>query len=1301
MNGSRLNQNPRGERSLDALNKTIDNLEARIEGLLKASGREPRIDKDMLNEIRQRQRSLGGERPRDQRREQAPEDLPRHSKDEREQHDRREPLRQHDYAQPEEARREPAPAPLRAPHMAVRETRYQYLQPEDRQGAARLQPIPPREPMVSENSPRRQEERREDRFASLEGREAMPHRDAATQQRHREPARRQFHEDQPPAEQRQSAPRASQRAASTPDYSVRDLVGALQLLRQDLKQDISDGISREMEHVRHEIHAIRDLSLDRRLPEELRSELARLAHIVEEMHHQAPAGAVRIQGELDELRSMMDGLAREESVQRMELRWNELEDRFQDIDTHGIQKELIALAYRIDGIKAELGTMSDSPALRALEDKVLMLAAVIEDLGARSPLPDTVYDHFSQVDQRLDEISRAVANNNRGRDSAEEQAALRRLEERLSYLTDKFESLSQVQETQRIEEKLEEVVASLGRNNQLELTGYLADLSRRIDAMHEQPADQLVARLDDLAARIDHLHRAQTSNKSLLSNDSHLEKLEQRLDEIAERLSETALAPSNDARGLSNLEKQISELTHMMRNGSREQAALPADLDQRMASIESYLATSDEYILEAARQAAETVVEAYRKAGPAGTGGSTPADAAQFMGLAEDLRHLEQLARASDERSQTTFDSLHRTLVQIAGRLDKMDDHFASRTAASYPSPGAFEPQASIRGPMAAPAQPEVEPRILARNTEELMRETAPVQSDYQEDDLLEPMEVPAKAEGKTGFLANLSKRLKPGAKNETKRPAHTERTFLEPAPSIDPVDVVPQEHENELLEPGSGKPDVRKILERVRASQSANTGASGNDSERIDYIAAARRAAKAAAQETDPLKAGQFRAKTAKTAKGKGAAQPVAKENLRNTFARHRRPILMAVGAILLVLMTVPLINTLTRGDKIITPPPPVAKSIPSAQMSTPAEPTSQQTTSAEPQATQNAPPALDVTEPVKAPAAPTLATASGTPTAAPVAPVEATPIAPAKDASAAAANAIAVPPAITQKPLANAAAAGDPQALFEIAARYTEGRNGVAQDQKEAARWYQMAAERGFAPAEYRLGSLYEKGNGVGRDLSKAMSLYQRAADAGNASSMHNLAVLYASGATGTADYKAAVSWFTKAAELGIADSQFNLAILYARGNGTSQNLEESYKWFAVAAKSGDKDAAEKRDEVAKALKPDQLARAKAAVESWSAKPLDQRANSVNIPGEWTGEAQTSTGAIDMGKAIRNIQAILNKNGYDAGQPDGLMGKKTLAAIKAFQKSNGMSDDGNITEELVRKLLEQHQAKAAASTG
>ena len=113
-----------------------------------------------------------------------------------------------------------------------------------------------------------------------------------------------------------------------------------------------------------------------------------------------------------------------------------------------------------------------------------------------------------------------------------------------------------------------------------------------------------------------------------------------------------------------------------------------------------------------------------------------------------------------------------------------------------------------------------------------------------------------------------------------------------------------------------------------------------------------------------------------------------------------------------------------------------------------------------------------------------------------------------------------------------------------------------------------------------------------------------------------MHNLAVLFAMGADGGADNTMAAHWFLSAAELGVKDSQFNLGILAAKGVGMPQNLEESYKWFALVAKAGDSDAAAKRDEIAKALRPEQLERARAAPELWKTKPLNAEANSVEFP-------------------------------------------------------------------------------------
>lgn len=253
-------------------------------------------------------------------------------------------------------------------------------------------------------------------------------------------------------------------------------------------------------------------------------------------------------------------------------------------------------------------------------------------------------------------------------------------------------------------------------------------------------------------------------------------------------------------------------------------------------------------------------------------------------------------------------------------------------------------------------------------------------------------------------------------------------------------------------------------------------------------------------------------------------------------------------------------------------------------------------------------------------------------------------------------------------------------------------EGR-GVAADFAKAAKWYEISAGQGFAPAQYRLGNFNEKGLGMARDLEKAKTWYQLSAQQGNASAMHNLAVLFATGANGNPDNASAVRWFTDAAELGVKDSQFNLGILAAKGLGMPVNLEESYKWFSLAANAGDKDAADKRDQIAKALKPEQLERAKDLVKLWKAKPLDQATNSIDVPDAWTESKPLTTGSVDMKKAVRNIQLILQKNGYDVGTADGLMGGKTRAAIAAFQKANGQTPTGDVDQKLVQLLLEKNK--------
>jgi localization factor PodJL len=877
----------------------------------------------------------------------------------------------------------------------------------------------------------------------------------------------------------------------------------------------------------------------------------------------------------------------------------------------------------------------------------------------------------------------------------------------------RVEELAQAGSTSGLDERLEHLSYLLERTQktaQPDLTSALSDISRKIDALETGAVnDALAERLDTLARRIEAMEFPPAPAMTA-ADDGAFRRIEGRLSDIAARLEESTAAPPADARALKNLEDQIANLSALM-NAPRAQAdALPADFDRRMGAIEDYMATSDEYIIEAARQAAEAVVEAYSRNG--GFQGTAPAaDMSALTALAEDLRHLEDISRDGEERTHRTFQALHETLMHIADRLDDME----SRTRAGVRMPAAeadFDVTPHLAAAGAAEARapaPKASPVI--QTAEIAVDAVRPAPASETSAIAIEAATQPAKpgAPAKSSFIASLGRRLVPGRKSE---PKAAERPVIDPAPSIDPVDVMPADAANELLEPGSGAPDVKKILERVRASQNAARGKPAGENERADYIAAARRAAQAAAMEIDAnQKSGTGKAEKKAAAKDGSKDKAPGKAGI---FSRYRRPLLLAIGAVLLAIMAFPLARTLTSGESAPaadvavlsspaeTPLPPDSETAPDQPEDAAPEaaaPEAAQTQAAAPAAEEAKPEAepaatsghLTDTAPLDGEGAATLSP-SGTPAAATAAFVPTAAAEPAAQAP------VIVPDAVQPKALADAARSGDPLALFEIGARYSEGSNGLPADQKQAAGWYQLAADKGFAPAQYRLGSLYEKGNGVERDVAKARTFYEAAANQGNAGAMHNLAVLYASGALGQQDYATAATWFTKAANLGVTDSQFNLAILCARGNGVPTDLEESYKWFAIAAKAGDKDAAAKRDEVAKAMKPDQLDSARAKADLWKPEPLDNKANGIEIPDAWANGPAPKTATVDMKKAIRNIQAILNNNGFDAGPPDGEMGARTVSALKSFQKSIGQEPTGKVNDATVKALLERNKSAGKA---
>ncbi len=1138
---------------------------------------------------------------------------------------------------------------------------------------------------------------------------------------------------------------------------IREFTETLSGLRHDLKRDISEGVSQEMRALREEVRAIRAQAEDTRFSQDVQSDLARLAQGIDQLAMQSAPGASGLRSEFEDLRAVMDGLARQDSLRQMQDQWVGLEERLQEADTSALREELVTLAYRVDEIRNQLGVMADSPTIRALEQKLLALAGMMEQLGSRMKPNDAgIAEHFGQLDHRLDEISRAIAANSRASAAnAPDELVMQRLEDRLADLMEqvetigrytadqsatdglsarieqlagRIEDMAEEQATAQLQERIEQLSALVQQmhapGHQEDVTNYLSDISRKIDVLDTNfGAEGLGERLDYLSRRIEEMEQQPRP----VDDGGAFVRIEDRLSAIAAQLDEASSAPRNDDEALRGLEAQIANLSTLISQPSSAPAAWPPEFDSRMAAIEGYMATNDEYIVEAARQAAEAVIEAYSRNLTAGAPG-TSSDMAALAALADDLKHLEELTRGSESRTHQTFEALHGTLVQIAERLDQLEGQSVQSTALS---PALYRSEEPVRQPAlaAAPMQrdmpvaqeaaPAAIPALSAEvahelasmdmpRTEARLRETSAIGSTMADHvpAILQPLEQELEDEpkpAKKSLLGGLAKRLRPGSKQDK---ATNTRTFVDPTPSIDPSaddtvvagDMLESESENDLLEPGSGAPDVRKILERVRASQAAGEFGSekGSDrtGDRADYIAAARRAAKAAAQEVDPSLMGSMAKSQAKPSKVKPSVGKTETAKGASAFSRHRRPILMAVGAVLLALMAMPLIKTVTSGSpapQVASVEQPAITAAPEASAPTPAALVPQTPASSEapvsPQSAapeMTAPPAAEETANAPEAVAPQT-TETEAVAEAPAEDLPAAPIAPVEQAS------IVVPAGIEPQSMADAAAAGDANALFEIGARFSDGR-GVSADPGEAAKWYKLAADRGLAPAQYRIGNLLEKGTGVDRNLGEAISYYRQAAQAGNASAMHNLAVLFASGAAGQPDYAAAVEWFRKASELGVADSQFNLAILYARGNGVKQDLEESYKWFGVAAKGGDTDAATKQEEVGKAMRKEQLDSARAKLNSWNAKPLDPNANAVNIPDEWASGKKLTTASIDMTKAIRNIQAILNKNGFDAGTPDGKMGAKTIAAIKSFQSSIGQEPTGKVDDAMVRELLKRN---------
>jgi localization factor PodJL len=289
-------------------------------------------------------------------------------------------------------------------------------------------------------------------------------------------------------------------------------------------------------------------------------------------------------------------------------------------------------------------------------------------------------------------------------------------------------------------------------------------------------------------------------------------------------------------------------------------------------------------------------------------------------------------------------------------------------------------------------------------------------------------------------------------------------------------------------------------------------------------------------------------------------------------------------------------------------------------------------------------------VTPPAVTPAAPVQSSASAAPQPSAPATTEA-PASPAVPAAPAPPPAAAAPPNPPQPaidpadPLADlrrSANAGEAAAQFALAARYASG-DGVEQDWAEAFKWFKLAAEQGMPTAQHNLAVMYERSRGTDQDLEQAAAWYEKAAEQGYPPSQFNLAVAYARGWGVQPDAAKAVTWFERAAER-IPQANLALAEIFENGVGVGRDLMRARGYYQLAATAGDQRAAAKLRQ----LTPE----------------LVQR------------------------ESLKEIQTLLAKLRYNPGPADGKLGQRTVIAIREFQRSAGVADDGRVSTELLELL-------------
>ena len=129
------------------------------------------------------------------------------------------------------------------------------------------------------------------------------------------------------------------------------------------------------------------------------------------------------------------------------------------------------------------------------------------------------------------------------------------------------------------------------------------------------------------------------------------------------------------------------------------------------------------------------------------------------------------------------------------------------------------------------------------------------------------------------------------------------------------------------------------------------------------------------------------------------------------------------------------------------------------------------------------------------------------------------------------------------------------------------------------EAARWFRLAADQGYADAQFELGFAYRTGRGVEKSDEEAVHWYQRAAGQGDADAQFQMGVAYKYGKGVEPSDEEAVRWYQLAADQGHEKARFKMTSLRKAISFRDFNPDE--KEIEAALDAAEAKAAEKKEQ------------------------------------------------------------------------------------------------------------------------